>query len=750
MVPSRARLILSRASRSAALVVLVLTGASLSGTAAAAAATLRVTAARDRPGDRRCSLREAIAAANSPGRRTVCGTAGPRANTIVLRSGRYMLSIARSGSDGNASGDLNLTGRSQVTIIGAGSRTTTINATGARDRAITVAPGTWLTLVRLTITGGAPPAAPAGSGGGACAAGGAGGDGGGIFNGGTLVLDRVVVIGNRASPGGPAGSTGSGGCAGGQGGSGGGVYSHGRLTVIDSTIEGNQAGPGGAGGDGTAGAPGGSGGGIYSLGKLTVTGSTIYRNRAGTGGLGGSRVGGSGGPGGSGGGIFGTGGRLALINSTLFGNWAGTGGAGGGGPGGSGGNGGAVALLDAPGLVRNATLAGNRSGAVGTPAGVAGPRGLGAALFVQPRGQVDDLRLQNTIIVTSHVSGCAGTTRSAIRNGGHDLSYGDQTCPGKHADPRLGAFRDYGGPTRALALRAGSPAIGQVPRRGGDCPSTDQRGVRRPQRRGCDIGAYEFALPKITIPSPFHGASYERGSVIRARFRCGEGGIASPIATCTGTVAKGRRVPTGRLGRVRFVVTAVDKSGHRIRKTVHYRVWEYVNPLKRVNGLAPRRIDLGVDYGGSGPLLALGRGRVTMASNTDSGPPSCWTVSCWPGGGIVVYRLLEGPFAGKYVYVAEHLTVTVRVGQIVRAGQQIARLYSGYPWSEFGWAAGPGPEALAIADGHRCPCSDPGGWSSIEGRNMNDLLVRLGAPSGYLQSSVPAQSMPRGWPQWSR
>jgi hypothetical protein len=178
-------------------------------------------------------------------------------------------------------------------------------------------------------------------------------------------------------------------------------------------------------------------------------------------------------------------------------------------------------------------------------------------------------------------------------------------------------------------------------------------------------------------------------------------------------------------------------------------VWEYVNPVRRVSGLAPRRIDLGVDYGGSGPLLALGEGKVTMASDTDSGPESCWAISCWPGGGIVVYRLTAGPFAGKYVYMAEHITVSVRAGQMVRAGQRIATLYAGYPWVEIGWAAGPGAEALGMADGHRCTCSDPGGWSTIEGRTFDHLLVLLGAPSAYLQPDVPQQSMPSGWPSWS-
>ena len=58
-----------------------------------------------------------------------------------------------------------------------------------------------------------------------------------------------------------------------------------------------------------------------------------------------------------------------------------------------------------------------------------------------------------------------------------------------NTDPLLGLLADYGGPTPTMALLAGSPAIDA-----GDnaaCTPTDQRGVRRPQHAGCDIGAYE-------------------------------------------------------------------------------------------------------------------------------------------------------------------------------------------------------------------------------------------------------------------
>ncbi len=156
---------------------------------------------------------------------------------------------------------------------------------------------------------------------------------------------------------------------------------------------------------------------------------------------------------------------------------------------------------------------------------------------------------------------------------------------------------------------------------------------------------------------------------------------------------------------------------------------------------------MGVDYAGSGPVLALGNGRVTFASNSDSGAPSCYGRTCWPVGGIVVYRLSDGPFAGEYVYVAEEITVDVSAGQIVRAGERIATMHDHYPDVETGWASGKGPEALAIADGHECTCGDPGGWSTIEGRNFDQLMTSLGAPSGDLQPHVPAQRMPAGWPE---
>ena len=251
---------------------------------------------------------------------------------------------------------------------------------------------------------------------------------------------------------------------------------------------------------------------------------------------------------------------------------------------------------------------------------------------------------------------------------------------------------------------------------------------------------------KITLLSPRNGASYPRGSRTVARFRCSEDGSTSAIVSCTGTVPRGHVIDTRSVGTKSFAVTAVDTSGNSVTQTVHYSVWAYVNPLRAVAGLHAIRIDMGVDYSGSGPILAMGRARVIRAGYVP-GPARCWGRTCAPApGGWVVYQLLDGPFAGKYVYAVENITVTVKAGQIVRQGQRIAVLHPQSPNLEIGWSAGGDAETFAVARKHECPGPDPGCWSSIEGRNFNSFLMWLGAPSGFLQQT-PSQRMPHGWPR---
>jgi hypothetical protein len=139
----------------------------------------------------------------------------------------------------------------------------------------------------------------------------------------------------------------------------------------------------------------------------------------------------------------------------------------------------------------------------------------------------------------------------------------------------------------------------------------------------------------------------------------------------------------------------------------------YVNPFAHAQVTASR-IDQGVDYGGAGPIEALGPGRVVLVSTTDSG---------WGNGdGWVSYQLTGGAYAGDYIYVAEGITPTVFQGTRIAAGQQIGT-FNRYS-IEIGFALGQGDLALAHSIYHE-------GADTAAGRTMNQLLVSLGAPAGH-------------------
>lgn len=95
-----------------------------------------------------------------------------------------------------------------------------------------------------------------------------------------------------------------------------------------------------------------------------------------------------------------------------------------------------------------------------------------------------------------------------LRDGGGNVQYpprnaqdpSDVNCAAGAvlADPLVMPLGDYGGPTRTLALREGSPARGA----GVSCPAADQRGVSRPVS-GCDSGAYQVGtVPVVVAVSP--------------------------------------------------------------------------------------------------------------------------------------------------------------------------------------------------------------------------------------------------------
>jgi murein DD-endopeptidase MepM/ murein hydrolase activator NlpD len=161
----------------------------------------------------------------------------------------------------------------------------------------------------------------------------------------------------------------------------------------------------------------------------------------------------------------------------------------------------------------------------------------------------------------------------------------------------------------------------------------------------------------------------------------------------------------------------------------------YVNPFSLVRNLKPLRIDMGVDYSGSGPVLALGSGTVFGTSGPD-----------WPGGGFVGITLDSGRLSGLSYFLAEDVKATVRVGQHVRAGQRIAVMFDGPAGIETGWAVGHGDQPLAWGLGQQKKNGPPGEWTTAAGLSFDRVLVSVGATSGIPQGPQVHGKMPPGYP----
>jgi len=255
---------------------------------------------------------------------------------------------------------------------------------------------------------------------------------------------------------------------------GGTIGNHG-VTIKRSTISGNRASFAGAGyfyGDGssTIGSTTISGnrstsetGSIYfseSAGSLLVNRSTFSRNVAAT----------------DGGGFSARNGDVKFVNSTIANNRAG------------GAGGGLWALT--PVTLNAATIARNESDSDQ----VGGEDGGG--IFVAGSGV--EVKVRNTVVALNHLgdgtrNDCSGDPVTSL---GHNLlsTKGPAgTCQGfddasdrVSGHPHLGDLKQNGGPTKTVALLAGSPAIGHADP--ATAPGRDQRGVLR---HDPDIGAFE-------------------------------------------------------------------------------------------------------------------------------------------------------------------------------------------------------------------------------------------------------------------
>jgi hypothetical protein len=109
---------------------------------------------------------------------------------------------------------------------------------------------------------------------------------------------------------------------------------------------------------------------------------------------------------------------------------------------------------------------------------------------------------QNTALVSANIDGTvnAASSNNLIGVGGTGgLTNGVNGNLVGVATPLLGVLGSNGGPTQTIALLPGSPAINAGTNT--SAPSTDQRGVARPQQTTTDIGAFESRGFTMTLLS---------------------------------------------------------------------------------------------------------------------------------------------------------------------------------------------------------------------------------------------------------
>ena len=216
------------------------------------------------------------------------------------------------------------------------------------------------------------------------------------------------------------------------------------------------------------------GGGIFSSGgTMTLLRCTVSRNA-----------------GEAGGGIFNLNASLTLTNSTVSGNDAQA----------AGGIANTVnsSLTTASLKLNNVTIADNHAAPMFPRVQFGGglTTGFGSSTVVE---------IGNSILAgNTDTSGRAPDCFGALSSQGYNLIQSTKGCfvaddtTGNLTGvaPKLLRLGHNGGPTETQALSPLSPALDAgnptPPGSGGNaCEATDQRGVIRPQRRACDIGAYE-------------------------------------------------------------------------------------------------------------------------------------------------------------------------------------------------------------------------------------------------------------------
>lgn len=163
----------------------------------------------------------------------------------------------------------------------------------------------------------------------------------------------------------------------------------------------------------------------------------------------------------------------------------------------------------------------------------------------------------------------------------------------------------------------------------------------------------------------------------------------------------------------------------------------YFNPLKHASVTA-ERIDQGVDYAGTGYLVAIADGVITDSVANGSG---------WEGEGYVEYQITqEGFLKDAYIYYAEGVDTVVTVGEQVRGGARLCNLRQPMPHGiEIGFAAGDNEQSYySYHDGKYTE-----GDATRPGLAMSNLIKALGGPGGKVEGPIVGnfpEYMPNGEP----
>ena len=476
-------------ARTGGRVLILLAACALGLPAAASAATIKVTTHRDEldsPPDGKCSVREAVQAANTNTAFGGCPKGSGPSDTITLKRGRYPLEIATTTEDLNLNGDLDVDG-GKVIFRGEGAGITDIR-TSLADRIVDVHDATPVTFEKIQIRRGDVTSLGPGS-----------GRGGGIRanEGGVITLSRATVNDGRAYVGGGLYVNG--------------VDEPGTLKVKGSLFIGNHStGLGGAFdvvGDVTTKVSkstiyentvqddndAAEAGGISNRGtKMTITDTEFSSNAA----MGDTMEAAYGGA------ISNSAGSELVIRRSLFdfnsasaptvGYFEAAG---------------AIYIANGsdPVSITNTTFYANSIGA---------PDGQGAALLINGgsvilanatfSGHGVDSILETTggylLVRNSILEGPDPCVGSFIDSGNYNVaSVDDPECDFHIEDVTdAGSFgfkttspKHNGGATRTIALKKSSPAIDLIPKAFcGITQREDQRGFKRPTRK-CDSGAYE-------------------------------------------------------------------------------------------------------------------------------------------------------------------------------------------------------------------------------------------------------------------